>query len=49
MINERTWFVVTVEHPATGIRGEHYQYQVFPSSAVEAEEALGFVVLGART
>lgn len=42
-----TWFVVKVED-ANGIQGDHYVQALWPSSAREAEEEKGFVVLSIR-
>ncbi len=43
-----THFVVRVEDPKTGIVADHYRQAVHPSTAREAEEALGYIVLGVR-
>jgi hypothetical protein len=45
----KTWFVIEVEHPTLGIRGEHYAQTYFPTDAAAGEEAAGLKVLSVRT
>lgn len=39
-----TWFVITVENEV-GLRGQHLVQAVYPSSAIEAEQAADLIVL----
>lgn len=49
-MSNREWFVVTVEHDESGIRGENYVQAVWPPlTAEDAGLAPGFSVVGVRT